>query len=376
MEYQLFNKKDIFVTLGSENDAQKYKLFTRSVHIILKNKTGLLLIAKRAKSKRVYPNLYTSTAGGHVEVGESYLQAAKRELEEETGLKNLPLLDYGYFRVINTEERAHHHLFVATIDTSTHVGIDESEVQNYKWTKPAVILSRIENNKDMFAPPFIKAFAQYNKPPIIMFDFDHTLFNWYAFKKDLIKKLAREHGISQHVFEDTKDIHEHRDGLYNIHTHMRKISLVTRVSFTALDNAVLTLLQSETYIYEDAAKLLHKLEHTSAKLCLLSFGDKANQLFFIKGTNIHNLFKKITIVTSKEAKVSVLEKIDSKKQCVISINDDPDEGTIFNQYLSTPAHNILIERKDGKYTTIASSPAYTKITSLEQINIFYIKAKN
>ncbi len=49
-----------------------------------------VLLIKGAATKRVWPNLYNGL-GGHVERGESVWHTAQRELEEESGLKDIPL---------------------------------------------------------------------------------------------------------------------------------------------------------------------------------------------------------------------------------------------------------------------------------------------
>lgn len=69
-------------------DKARYQFVPR-VLIFLTHGADVLLI-KGAPSKRVWPNLYNGL-GGHVEKGESVWQAARREVEEESGLKYLSL---------------------------------------------------------------------------------------------------------------------------------------------------------------------------------------------------------------------------------------------------------------------------------------------
>jgi len=57
-----------------------------------------LLLCKRPESRRAYPGLWTSSAGGHVECNEGYAAAAARELREELGIDCL-LTDIGRFNV-------------------------------------------------------------------------------------------------------------------------------------------------------------------------------------------------------------------------------------------------------------------------------------
>lgn len=67
------------------------KLLHRAVHIFVVNSHGELLLQLRSAEKDEYPLCYTSSASGHLEAGESYEEAAPRELEEELGLSDCRL---------------------------------------------------------------------------------------------------------------------------------------------------------------------------------------------------------------------------------------------------------------------------------------------
>jgi isopentenyl-diphosphate delta-isomerase type 1 len=58
----------------------------RSVYIFLFNGKGDMLLQKRSESKDLYGGYYTGSATGHVDYGESYDEAAERELKEELGI--------------------------------------------------------------------------------------------------------------------------------------------------------------------------------------------------------------------------------------------------------------------------------------------------
>lgn len=62
------------------------KLLHRAVHIFVFNTRGELLLQLRSATKDESPLCYTSSASGHLSAGESYEEAAPRELAEELGL--------------------------------------------------------------------------------------------------------------------------------------------------------------------------------------------------------------------------------------------------------------------------------------------------
>jgi len=67
------------------------RLAHRSTYILVFNSRGELYIQKRTLTKDVFPGYYDVAAGGVVLVGESYEQGAARELEEEMGIRGVPL---------------------------------------------------------------------------------------------------------------------------------------------------------------------------------------------------------------------------------------------------------------------------------------------
>lgn len=57
----------------------------REVHVYFITPDGGLILQHRAKDKDMYPDMLDATVGGHVEIGQSYTEAAIAEASEETG---------------------------------------------------------------------------------------------------------------------------------------------------------------------------------------------------------------------------------------------------------------------------------------------------
>jgi isopentenyldiphosphate isomerase len=66
-------------------------LIHRVVHVLLFNKNGGLLLQKRSRRKDVAPGKWDTSVGGHINPGEDVLAAARREMEEELGIKGCEL---------------------------------------------------------------------------------------------------------------------------------------------------------------------------------------------------------------------------------------------------------------------------------------------
>ena len=58
----------------------------RAVHILLFNSKDELFLQKRSMSKDEQPGKWDSSAAGHVDSGEAYLDCARREITEELGI--------------------------------------------------------------------------------------------------------------------------------------------------------------------------------------------------------------------------------------------------------------------------------------------------
>jgi isopentenyl-diphosphate delta-isomerase len=79
------NDKIIGTILRTETYTKKIKNY-RVVHGFLRNAVGQLWIPRRTPSKVLFPNGLDYSVAGHVESGESYEEALRREAAEELNL--------------------------------------------------------------------------------------------------------------------------------------------------------------------------------------------------------------------------------------------------------------------------------------------------
>ncbi len=92
-------------------------LVHRTAHVVIVSTDGRrLLLQKRAGSKDIQPGKWDTAVGGHLMPGETYLQAAIRETEEELGVR--------------PPEDALEHLFQERIRNA----IESENVEVFRWT--------------------------------------------------------------------------------------------------------------------------------------------------------------------------------------------------------------------------------------------------
>lgn len=63
-------------------------LLHRAIAVLVKRKNGAVVLQQRSRNDSWHPGMWTISCTGHVRRGESYQQAAIRELGEELGLKS------------------------------------------------------------------------------------------------------------------------------------------------------------------------------------------------------------------------------------------------------------------------------------------------
>ena len=82
------NEENKIITSVPITDIYKKKLSHRIVHVLVINpETYDIYLQVRSEDKSFLPGYYCTSAGGHVQAGESYIEAARRELKEELGIE-------------------------------------------------------------------------------------------------------------------------------------------------------------------------------------------------------------------------------------------------------------------------------------------------
>ena len=85
-QFAVVDEMDRVIGAASRREVHGNNLRHRAVHILIFNPAGELLLQKRSRWKDRHPELWDSSAAGHVGAGEEYDETAQRELREELGV--------------------------------------------------------------------------------------------------------------------------------------------------------------------------------------------------------------------------------------------------------------------------------------------------
>lgn len=138
----------------SREVCHKNGLWHRAVVVfILSPDNKKVLLQQRSSSKKLWPNLWDITAGGHVLTGELGYQSAIRETKEEIGI-SIDKNELTFIGATTSENKSgdiinrhfnEYYIVHKDVDIKDVV-IQKDEVQDIKWFDKEEVIRRISNN--------------------------------------------------------------------------------------------------------------------------------------------------------------------------------------------------------------------------------------
>lgn len=111
----------------------------RATYIFVFNSKGQLYVQERTLNKDIYPGYFDPATGGVVTEGESYDQAAERELAEELGVAGVPINSHFHFFFQNDDCQVWGRVYSCYYDGP--LTLQEEEVASVVLESPEEVLS-------------------------------------------------------------------------------------------------------------------------------------------------------------------------------------------------------------------------------------------
>jgi len=130
-------------------------LYHHTVHVWYYTPSGNILLQQRSIKKTIYPLLWDVSVAGHIDAGESLVNAAKRETLEEIGYDVLEkdLIKIGVFECFQSypngiHDNEFHHTFISKITVDIHDLTPQlNEVEALKFVTMDAFKQLLQNSK-------------------------------------------------------------------------------------------------------------------------------------------------------------------------------------------------------------------------------------
>ncbi len=154
--FDVINEKGEYTgKVESREKCHKEGLWHKAVAVFIVNSKGQVLLQKRSAKKKMWPNMWDITAGGHVLAGEFGFESIIREIKEELGtdINKNDITFIGSSLSSNKKgDVINNHLneyYIVSKDVDeTKLILQEDEVSEVKWMDKDEIVKRVLNKYD------------------------------------------------------------------------------------------------------------------------------------------------------------------------------------------------------------------------------------
>lgn len=159
----IVDEQDTVVGEAPLPEAWTKGLIHRVVFVILENAQGEVLLQHRSVHMRLFPECWDISAGGHVDDGHDYVEAAHVEIAEELGIEErLELEELAYFYSDQPYPdqpvvRRFVKVYRAQLDELPHT-LEAHEVSEVRWFSKDALAELVSSHPDKIAVGLVLAY--------------------------------------------------------------------------------------------------------------------------------------------------------------------------------------------------------------------------
>ena len=156
--FAVVDAEDRVIGGAPREEVHANNLLHRAVHILIFDSAGNLFLQKRSHLKDRHPDVWDSSAAGHVDAGEDYDAAANRELQEELGVSaKLERV----FKLPASARTGHEFIWVYRGIHNGPFKLARREIDHGEFFPTELVNDWLEARPDEFAPGFAECWAAF-----------------------------------------------------------------------------------------------------------------------------------------------------------------------------------------------------------------------
>jgi len=151
--FDIVDEHDEVIGSASREEVHRKGLKHRSVHLLVFNRKGEVLLQKRSMQKDTFPDTWDSTVSGHVDSGEDYDQSVIRESIEEMGIE-FDSVPEKMFKITACEETGQEFCWIYRHHHDGPFFPNEDEISEARWFSPEELENLPLQDSSIFSPAF------------------------------------------------------------------------------------------------------------------------------------------------------------------------------------------------------------------------------
>ncbi len=150
--FDVVDLEDRVISRAPRREVHARKLLHRAIHVMVHDPNGHLFLQRRSMAKDTFPGCWDSSCSGHVDAGEDYLVAARRELGEELGWHDTSLPLRPLLKLHASPETGHEFIQIFLMGPlSGPFELHPEEISEGRWIVPDELDILIDQYPDRVA---------------------------------------------------------------------------------------------------------------------------------------------------------------------------------------------------------------------------------
>jgi isopentenyl-diphosphate delta-isomerase type 1 len=150
--FDVVDREDSVIGQAPRREVHAKNLLHRAVHVIVHDAQGRVFLQRRSPGKDAFPGCWDDSCTGHLDAGEDYVTAARRELGEELGWHDASLPLRHVVKLAASAETGHEFIEIFLLGpVPGPFTLHPEEISEGRWIEPAQLLAELRATPEIFA---------------------------------------------------------------------------------------------------------------------------------------------------------------------------------------------------------------------------------